>query len=258
MSSDIGNSPISMAVKAVKLSKSQYQLSFSLDKLIEANKKILDYEVNELEMDRSVQSIGVYPSDLHSYELISYGSLYENKEETYLLGISTFQVIEVEMVIKLLKPKSLLYYDNPIAGTTTEYIQSLGIEKVYLPNDENLFRSENLILNQEIPFDIVYKSDILQGILPENIDLVIINAINLSMTFDIDVIEKIYNGINSGSVIVLFNNNDFTTYYVNNDEVDEKTTHHPLYDVNEAIMKLEECYVYHIASPAGITVIVKK
>lgn len=258
MSSDIGTNPISMAIKATKLSRSQYQLTHSIDKVVADSKAILDYETNVLNMDRSVQSIGVYPSDLHSYELFTYASLYENKEETYAMGLNTFIILQIEMIIKLCKPKAMLYYDMTLNGCPTEYIQSLGIEKVYVPNDESLFRSENLILKSESPFEVVYKTDILNGILPENVDLIIINAVNLSMTFDLDVIEKIFTAAKPGSAILLYNNNDYTSYYANNSEVDEKTLHHPLYDVHEAVAKLENCYSYHIASPAGITVITKK
>lgn len=258
MSNDIGFSPISVAIKSNKLSSTKLHEVVPSSKIIENCKKVLTYERDTLGLDRSNQSIGLPPSFIHSYEAISRAEEMDNPKNSYALAIIEYITIQFELVVQLMKPSIVTLLSNPSHILTYDYVSSLGFDTVYVPNDELLFRSENIIENEECPFNVVSKNSLLNGEIPEGTDLVMADAIELASYLDIDIIPKIYSSMKQGSVIVLININDFYSYYANNDEFDEDKPDHPIYDINQSIKNLDNCYYYHIGTSEGITVIIKK
>jgi len=258
MSNDTGFSPISVAIKSNKLSKTKFEEVVTTNGAIENCKKILQYEKDTLNLDRSNQSIGLPPSLIHAYEAVSFAEQMDDKKNSYAVAMIEYMAAQVEMIISLLKPSVITFFSNPSHVFTYDYINSFNLEKVYVPNDEYLFRSENIIENAECPFDVVSKNSLIDGEIPEETELLIADVTDISSHLDIDIISKMYSSMKNGSAILLFNNNDFYSYYANNDEFSELKLDHPFYDVNESIKNLQNCYYYHIGTSAGITVIIKK
>jgi len=254
---EIGYSPISTIIKGNKLSNTIYQQVVSYSDITDRSKAILDYEKDTLSLDRSNQSIGLPPSVLHAYELLSLASQFDEKQNSYALAGMQYMAGQVEMVISLYKPKNVLWMNLPAHGLPREYINQFNFENFYVVNDEQLFRDEHVIENSETPFTVLEEADILSGVFPSTIDLIIMDTVSFSSLFDLSALEKIYENLAVGGVILLYNNNDYITYYANNDEFEEEKPYHPIYDVNQQIKTLNNALVYHISTTAGITVIIK-
>ena len=258
MSNDIGFSPISVAIKSNKLSKTKLHEIVPSSKIIENCKKVSIYEKDTLGLDRSNQSIGLPPSYIHACEAVSHAEQLDDVKNSYGLAIVEYIANQFELVVQLMKPSVMTLLTNPSHVFTYDYISSFGFDSVYVPNDESLFRSENIIENIECPFNVVSKNSLLNGQIPEETDLLMADAIELSSHLDIDIVPKIYASMKQGSVILLYNINDYYAYYANNDEFDENKPDHPIYDINQSIKNLDNCYYYHIGTSEGITVIIKK
>lgn len=258
MSNDTGFSAIAVGIKSNKLSKTIFHEVVGINKLIENCQKILDYEKNTLNADRSNQSIGLPPSLIHAYEAVSYADQIEDPKNSYAAAVTEYMVGQVELIFQLLKPSVVVLFTNPTHSFTYSYISSFNFEAVYVPNDEYLFRSENILEQQECPFNVVSKLSLINGEIPNDTDLLVADVTDLSSYVDMSILENIYENMKSGSAILLYNNNDFYTYYANNDEFSEDKMDHPIFDINQSIKNLPNCNYYHIGSTAGVTIIIKK
>lgn len=258
MPDDIGFSPISVAIKANKLSKTKFHEIVPTSEAVERCRKIFDYEKNTLQLDRSNQSIGLPPSLIHTHEAISYAAQIDNMKNSYAVAALESQINNMEMLIRLMKPSILTLFTNSCHVWTYEYLNSFGFTKVYLPNDENLFRLENILEMQECPFDVYSKQSVIDGNIPQGTDMLIAEATEICSYLDLDIVDNIINGMKSGSVIVLYNINDHFSYYANNDEFDESKNDHPIFDINESIKNNNNCYCYHVGMTSGFSVIIKK
>ena len=163
MSNYIGFSPISVAIKSNKLSKTKLHEIVPSSKIIENCKKVSMYEKDTLGLDRSNQSIGLPPSAIHTCEALSHAEQLDYPKNSYGLAIAEYIVGQIELVIQLMKPSVLTILSNPSHVFTYDYISSFGFDSVYVPNDESLFRSENIIENIECPFNVVSKNSLLNG-----------------------------------------------------------------------------------------------
>lgn len=258
MSNDIGFSPISVAIKSNKLSKSKLHEMMPSEEIANRCKIVFEYEKNTLSLDRSNQAIGLPPSFLHSHEVISYATQIENPKNSYALTAIESQGNNIEMIFNLIKPSVLTIFSYPAHVWSYDYLNSFGFTKVYVPNDENLFRAENLLEMQECPFEVLDKQSLLQGQIPEETDLLYADASDLASNLNIDILENLFNNMKSGSAIILVNINDHFSYYANGDEFDENKMDHPHFDINEAIKRLDNCYYYHVGTTSGFTLILKK
>lgn len=258
MSSDIGFSPISVAIKANKLSKTKIQNLVSTEDIINRSQVIFDYEKNTLNLDRSNQAIGLPPSFIHSHELLSYSSELDNPKNAYAVAAIESQANNIEMLMMLMKPSVVTIFSNPVHVWSYEYLNSFGFTKVYVPNDENLFRAENLLEMQECPFEVIDKEILLDGHLPEDTDLLYMDATDVASYLDIDILRNLLNEMKSGAVAVLININDHFSYYANGEEFDENKMDHPHFDIFETIRTIDNCYAYHVGTTSGFCVIIKK
>jgi hypothetical protein len=249
---------ISNVVKAVKLSKTLFQDIISQEKMTDYCEKVLSHEVNDLSLDRSIQSIGIRPSNIHQYEnFIMYKDLASDSNDSLPYSAAASRAIQFEMVLSLLKPKNILFYTSSFWAFPVDYLEQLSVENVYIPNDEDLYRAENVYLNREISLNVLESSDLDLAIFPEDIDLVCVNGTVVASNLNQDLLLEIYSKLNSGSVIFIDNNNDFLQYYVNGSDTDPVNLSNPLHDLNQAIGLLPNSSVYHIPTMAGFTVIIK-
>lgn len=258
MSNDIGFSPISVAIKANKLSKSKFHEMMPSQEVAERCRKVFEYEKNDLSLDRSNQAIGLPPSFLHAHELISYSSQLAQPKNSYALSILESQANSVEMIFTLMKPSVITIFTNQVHAWSYDYLNSFGFTKVYVPNDENLFRLENILEMQECPFQVLNKEALLNGEVPADTDVLYADAVELASYVDVNILRNLFTNMKSGSVVLLTNINDFFSYYANNEEFDENKMDHPLFDIIETIRTLDNCYVYHIGTTSGFCVIIKK
>jgi len=258
MSSDIGFSPISVAIKANKLSKSKFHEMMPSQEVADRCKKIFEYEKDDLSLDRSNQAIGLPPSFLHSHEVISYSSQLAEPKNSYALAAIESQANNIEMILTLMKPSVITIFSNPVHTWSYDYLNSFGFTKVYVPNDENLFRAENILEMQECPFEVVDKETLLNGEVPVDTDVLYADATDLASYVDIDILRNLFTSMKSGSIIILININDHFSYYANGEEFNEEKMDHPHFDINETIRTLDNCYYYHVGTTSGFCVIIKK
>lgn len=250
---------ISTSIKANKLSNTLFASLITEEKLKDYCSLVLSYEVNDLNLDRGVQSIGVLPSDIHNYEnLVVYNNTSNDKTESYPYHAVAARSMQLEMAIMLNKPSSLLFYNASFWAYPVDYLESLPVETIYVPNDEDLYRAENVYLNREVGIEVVEKADLDNGIMPNGVDMICINAVNLSGQFDHTLLSKLFEGLPVGGVIFLDNNNDFLSYYLNKSDTKAENLSNPLYDLNIAINSLENALVYHIPTSIGFTIIIKQ
>ena len=102
---------MSVSIIANDMSKTIFKSTYE-DNISEYCKQVLDYEVESLELSRTRRDIGIYPSDLHSYEIISmakdpakFEMIIEGR--SFPVEVNTFLVGQLEMAIKLAKPSQV-------------------------------------------------------------------------------------------------------------------------------------------------------
>jgi len=262
MSSPSGLNAISVAMIANDMSKTIFKNDYQ-EKTSEYCKQVFEYEVDDLSMDRDRREIGIYPSDLHSYELMGKApeaieSGLINGARAFAIETNTFLVGQLEMAIKLAKPTSIVFMSCNFFAFPLDYLESLNIENVYIPNDENVYRAENIYLNRECNLNVLDPSDLQNGIFPSNVDMFVANATHISMGINSNAIQEMYDHLPINGVLYIINSNDFMAYYDNVASSDTASAEgHPMYDVTTAISALENALVYHIPTGAGFTVIIK-
>jgi hypothetical protein len=250
---------ISTSIKANKLSNTLFGNLITQEKMKDYCSLVLSHEVEYLNLDRGVQSIGVLPSDIHNYEnLVAYDNTSNDGTESYPYHAVTARSMQLEMAIMLNKPSSLLFYNASFWSYPVDYLESLPVETIYVPNDEDLYRAENVYLNREVDVEVVEKADLDDGIIPNGVDMICINGVNLSSQFDHTLISKFFEKLPVGGVIFIDNNNDFLSYYLNKSDTKAENMSNPLYDLNIAINGLEDALVYHMPTSIGFTIIIKQ
>lgn len=250
---------ISTSIKANKLSNTLFGNLITQEKIKDYCNLVLSHEVEYLNLDRGVQSIGVLPSDIHNYEnLVVYDNTSNDKTESYPYHAVAARSMQLEMVVMLYRPSSLLFYNASFWAYPVDYLETLPVDTIYVPNDEDLYRAENVYLNREVDVEVVEKSDLDNGIIPNGVDMICINGVNLSSGFDHTLLSKLFEELPVGGVIFIDNNNDFLQYYVNKSDTKAENLSNPLYDLNLAISSLENALVYHMPTSIGFTVIVKQ
>lgn len=250
---------ISTSIKANKLSNTLFGNLITQEKIKDYCNLVLSHEVEYLNLDRGVQSIGVLPSDIHNYEnLVVYDNTSNDKTESYPYHAVAARSMQLEMVTMLYRPSSLLFYNASFWAYPVDYLETLPVDTIYVPNDEDLYRAENVYLNREVDVEVVEKSDLDNGIIPNGVDMICINGVNLSSGFDHTLLSKLFEKLPLGGVIFIDNNNDFLQYYVNKSDTKAENLSSPLYDLNLAISSLENALVYHMPTSIGFTVIIKQ
>jgi|688.fasta_scaffold00336_48 hypothetical protein len=253
---------MSVSIIANDMSKTIFKSTYE-DNISEYCKQVLDYEVESLELSRTRRDIGIYPSDLHSYEIISmakdpakFEMIIEGR--SFPVEVNTFLVGQLEMAIKLAKPSSIVFMSCNFFALPLDYLESLNIENVYIPNDENVYRAENIYLNRECNLNVLNPADLQNGIFPSNVDMFVANATHISMGINPNIIQEMYDHLPVNGVLYIINSNDFMAYYDNVVDISIASVEgHPMYDVNTAIAALDNALVYHIPTGAGFTVIIK-
>jgi hypothetical protein len=252
-------SAASHCVKANKLSKTLFNSLISEPKLRDYCSKVLNYEIEELKLDRNPNSIGAYPSDIHSYEsLVTLSNSSNDGTESYPYHVLSARSMQLEMVIMLYKPSSVLFYNAFFWAYPVDYLESLPIQTIYVPNDEDLYRAENIYLNREVGVEVVEKADLDNGIIPDGVEMICVNGVNLSSGFDHSLLSRLFEALPVGGVVFIDNNNDFLQYYINGSDTQVHNPANPIHDINLAIFNLPNSLVYHIPTSIGFTVIIKQ
>jgi hypothetical protein len=251
--------PISNSLKGNKLSKTLFKNLITESKIKNYCSTVLTHETEDLNLDRGIQSIGVMPSDIHNYEnILIYDDSSDNGLESYPYNSVMLRAMQLEMAVMLYKPSSLLFYNASFWSYPVDYLESLPVENVYVPNDEDLYRAENVYLNREVQVNAVEKTDIDAGLLPDGVDMICVNGINLASKFSQDLLPLLFENLPVNGVIFIDNNNDFLQYYFNGSDTKVENLTNPIYDLNAAIANLEGALVYHIPTAIGFTVIIKQ
>jgi hypothetical protein len=252
-------SSISNTVKSNKLSKTIFKNLITELKIKDYCSKVINYETQDLLLDRSAQSIGVYPSDIHNYQsIVNRDRTSNNGEESLPYNVASLRAMQLEMAIMLHKPSNLLFYNASFWCYPIDYLESLPVENIFVPNDEDLYRAENVYLKREVNVQVVDESDLDSGIIPEDVDMICINGVNLSANFDQTLLSKLFEKLPVGGIIFIDNNNDFLQYYINGTDTKPENLSNPIYDMNIAIEALPNALVYHMATTVGFTIIIKQ
>lgn len=245
-------------LKANAMSKTLFQSNFE-EKIIGYCTEVSKYEIEDLELNRTRQEIGIYPSELHTYELISQIPQALGNEIPYILETNTTSVNQVEMVLKLAKPSCVLFQKANFYTFPVDYLQELGIQTIYIPNDENVFRAENIYLNSECPLEVYDYTLFEDGIIPEGIDMMVLSALHLSMSQNKELLSALYNQLPENGIIYMYNSNDFMSLYDWRDKMSKNLNEeHPFFDIHSAITQLPNALFYHIPTGSGFTIIVKQ
>jgi hypothetical protein len=250
---------ISTSVKANKLSNTLFNNLITREKIKNYCSLVLDNEVKNLNLDRGVQSIGALPSDIHNYEnLVIYNNSSNDGTESYPYHAVAARSMQLEMAIMLYRPSSVLFCNASFWAYPVDYLESLPVETVYVPNDEDLYRAENVYLNREVGVEVVEKADLDNGIIPDGVEMICVNGVNLSSGFDYSLLSKFFDKLPVGGIIFIDNNNDFLQYYVNGSDTEIQNLTNPINDMNLAIANLPDSLVYHIPTSIGFTIIIKQ
>lgn len=251
--------PMSNALKGNKLSKTLFKNIITESKIKNYCSQVLDNEVNQLNLDRGVQSVGTMPSDIHNYEnLVIYDKSTIEGTESYPYSAVMLRAMQLEMAVMLYRPSSLLFYNASFWSFPVDYLESLPVDNIYVPNDEDLYRAENVYLNREVDVNVLEKSDIDAGILPSGVDMICINGVNFSSKFSQDLLTLLFEALPVNGIIFIDNNNDFLHFYSNGSDTEFQNLDSPINDLNTAIASLNNALVYHISTAIGFTVIIKQ
>jgi len=229
-------------LKAVNYSNTHYDEIISEQDLISMASSVYSNEIG-LEADRSVESIGVFPNSLYTYEQVSNG-------HTDIMAAIRLVALQLEMVLKLAKPTGVLFFKSAFMAAPHNYLNSLLSCPVYVPVDEDLYRSENNWLNGPTPLSTVSSSDIEQGIIPADVNVVVFYSTALVSSIDTDIVTNVFDSLPSGGIMIFMENNNFQTTYV----APEVDLYH---DLAELIKSINNSKSYHIPTGTGFTVLIK-
>lgn len=229
-------------LKAVNYSNTHYDEIISEQDLISMASSVYANEIG-LEADRSVESIGVFPNSLYTYQQISNG-------HTDAIAAVRLVALQLEMLLKLAKPTGVLFFKSAFMSAPHNYLDSLLSCPVYVPVDEDLYRSENNWLNGPTPLNIVSISDIEEGIIPADVNVVVFYCTALVSSVNTDIITNVFESLPSGGIMIFMENNNYQTTYIA-PEVD-------LYDdLANLIKSIDNSKSYHISTGTGFTVLIK-
>ena len=230
-------------VNAMVLSETKHSEIISDEKLKERCEKVYYNEVG-LDVDRSINSIGRFPTEFHNYELIAKGLV-----EYY--DMVNFGTMQAEMVIKTARPNAVLFTNPSFVSFPHEYLEEAFDFEVYVPNDENVYREEYVIAEGlESQLNVVDPLDIQNAIIPDGVDLIVTNGGYLTSNANPDILENLYSALPQSGIILVLISNDYTNLYA-------KKAQSPLWDLHERIRALPGASSYHIPTFIGFTVIVK-
>jgi hypothetical protein len=196
-----------------------------------------------LEADRSVESIGAFPNSFYGYEQVSNG-------HTDAMAVARFSALQLEMLLKLAKPTGVLFLKLGFMVSPHNYLDSLLSCPVYVPIDEDLYRSENNWLNGPTPLNTFDYLEVEEGILPVDVNVVVFNSQALVSDPNTEIVQNIFNSLPSGGVMIFLDNNNYQTTYV--------TPETDLYDdLAKLIKSIDNSKSYHISTGTGFTVLIK-
>lgn len=249
---------ISTTIKANKLSNTLFNTLMTQEKIKNYCNLVLNHEIEDLKLDRGVQSIGVMPSDIHNYEnFMTYDNTSNDGTESFPYHTVAARAMQMEMAVMLYRPSSLLFYNASFWVYPVDYLENLPVQTIYVPNDEDLYRAENIYLNREVKVEAVEKEDLDNGIIPNGVDMICVNGVNIAGSIDFTLLPKLFEQLPVGGIIFIDNNNDFLQYYLNKSDTKTENYSNPLYDLNNAIKNLTNALVYHMPTSTGFTVIIK-
>lgn len=229
--------------QANDLSKTDHQEIMTLEKQVQNSQSVYSNEVG-LDVDRSVASIGRFPSEFHNYELLAKGL-------EFYAELSNFSGSQAEMVINLLNPTGILFVHPSFFIFTHEYLSTAFNCDIYVTNDENLYREEMVINpNTETPLNVIDYEDLKEGLLPESVNLIAINTSFLANEQNELLLEKLYESLPSKGVIMLFESNDYYNLY-------QKKSEHYSYQLHTRIKDLPGARCYHVPTFIGYTIVIK-
>jgi hypothetical protein len=229
-------------LKSVMYSDTHYDEVISEQDLTDMASSVFANEIG-LEADRSVESIGVFPNSFYGYEQISNG-------HTDAMAVVRLNAMQLEMLLKLAKPTGVLFFKSGFMISPHNYLDSLLSCPVYVPVDEDLYRSENNWLNAPSPLSTFDNSEVEQGIIPVGVNVVVFYSQSLVSEPNLDIVENIFSSLPSGGVMIFLDNNNYQTTYIA-PEVD-------LYDdLAKAIKSIDNSKCYHISTGTGFTVLIK-
>lgn len=229
-------------LKAVDYSDTHYDQIISDQDLIDMASSVYANEIG-LEADRSVESIGVFPNSLYTYQQVSNG-------HTDAMAAIRLVALQLEMLLKLAKPTGVLFFKSAFMSAPHNYLDSLLSCPVYVPIDEDLYRSENNWLNGPTPLNTVNISDIEEGIIPADVNVVVFYCTALVSSVNTDIITNVFESLPSGGIMIFMENNNYQTTYIA-PEVD-------LYDdLANLIKSIDNSKSYHISTGTGFTVLIK-
>lgn len=229
-------------LKAVEYSNTHYDEVISEQDLIDMASSVYSNEIG-LEADRSVESIGIFPNSLYTYEQVNNG-------HTGAMAVIRLVALQLEMILKLAKPTGVLFFKSAFMAGPHNYLDSLLSCPVYVPVDEDLYRSENNWLNGPTPLSTVSSSDIEQGIIPADVNVVVFYSTGLVSSIDTDIVANVFESLPSGGIMVFMENNNFQTTYV----APEVDLYH---DLAQLIKSINNSKSYHIPTGTGFTVLIK-
>jgi hypothetical protein len=229
-------------LKSVEYSNSHYDEIISEQDLIDMASSVFANEIG-LEADRSVESIGAFPNSFYGYEQVSNG-------HTDAMAVARFSALQLEMLLKLAKPTGVLFLKLGFMVSPHNYLDSLLSCPVYVPIDEDLYRSENNWLNGPTPLNTFDYLEVEEGILPVDVNVVVFNSQALVSDPNTEIVQNIFNSLPSGGVMIFLDNNNYQTTYV--------TPETDLYDdLAKLIKSIDNSKSYHISTGTGFTVLIK-
>ena len=232
----------SSMLKSVEYSNTHYDEVISEEDLVNMASSVYSNEIG-LEADRSVESIGVFPNGFYGYEQVSNG-------HTDAMAVARFTALQLEMLLKLAKPTGVLFFKLDFMVSPHNYLDSLLSCPVYVPVDEDLYRSENNWLNGPTPLNTFDSSELEQGILPADVNVIVFNSQSLVSDPDTEIVQNIFGLLPSGGVMIFTYNNNYQTTYV--------TPETDLYDdLAKLIKSIDNSKSYHISTGTGFTVLIK-
>jgi len=231
-----------MAFSAEK-SKTKYQKLITDEKLKTRSHQVLEFE-KSINADRSTKSIGRFPSDLHTYEILS-------RNLIEMLAARRYEAAQIEMIIQLSKPKKMLFTDPQFWRTPFEYLEKEFDISIFVPNDENLYREEAIIMDKETQLNVLDPLDIQNGVIPNGIDLIITSFGYLTSNPNENILKDLYDALSDNGAIFIHNSNFFSVSYTSYAVGSLATKLH------DDIRELTGSNSYHIPSFIGFTVVTK-
>ena len=228
--------------QSVDYSNTHYSEIISDQDLVDMSSSVLSNEIG-LGADRSTASIGTWPGPFYVYDLIANGF-------TEIQNTIKFNAMQLEMILKLKNPSGVLFARCNFLLSPHNYLASLLDCPIYVPIDEDLYRSENNWLNSETPLNVVDPLDTLNGIVPEGVDTIVMSAARVPESTNSNLISDLFNALPSGGTLILTESNDFNLLY-------STESLSPMYSIVQEVLALLGSKCYHIPTGVGFTIITK-